>query len=182
LQPQMIIPGRHLPIEGTELIDACLARLHGAVDYVHRKTLEGMNAGVDIYTLMNEINLPAELRVGQGYGKVAWGVRTIWETYMGWFHLQSSTELYAVAPLEALSELVQLAGAQAACERAENLVASGQPVLAIYIAEAILRDEPDHAGAAKVMVLAHEALLAQGGDVSFWESGWLRSQAAKWRQ
>ena len=50
------------------------------------------------------------------------------------------------------------------------------------MAEAILQVEPDHVGAAKVMVVAHEALLAQGGDVSFWESGWLRSQAAKWRQ
>ena len=182
LQPQMIVPGRHLPIAGTELVDACLERLHGAVDYVHRKTLEGMNAGVDIYTLMNEINLPADLRVGEGYGKVAWGVRTIWETYMGWFHLQSSTELYAVAPVEAMSELVRVAGVEAVCERAATLVASGQPVLAIYMAEAILRVGPDHTGAAKVMVSAHEALLAQGGDVSFWESGWLRSQAAKWRQ
>ena len=96
--------------------------------------------------------------------------------------MQSSTELYAATPVEAMSELVQLVGAQAACERAANLAASGQPVLAIYIAEAILRDEPDYVGAAKVMVLAHEALLAQGGDVSFWESGWLRSQAEKWRQ
>lgn len=181
LHPRMIIPGRHLPIEGTELLDACLARLHGAVDFVHRKTLEGMNAGTDVFTLMKEIVLPPELRVGQGYGKVAWAVRTIWETYMGWFHLQSSTELYPVQSREATSELVQLVGVEAACDRAAVLAASGEPVLAIHIAEAILSIAPAHEGAAKVMVTAHEVLLATGGDVSFWESGWLRSQADKWR-
>ena len=180
LQVHMIIPGRHLPIQGAELIDACLARLHGAVDFVHRKTLEGMNAGIDVHTLMNDIVLPPELRVGQGYGKVSWGIRTIWETYMGWFHLQSSTELYAAQPIEAMGELVQLIGVDVACDRAESLVSTDQPVLAVHIAEAILCVEPNHERAAAVMVAAHQALLAQGGDVSFWESGWLRHQIVKW--
>ncbi|MFM8563472.1 MAG: alkyl sulfatase dimerization domain-containing protein [Acidimicrobiia bacterium] len=140
-----------------------------------------MNAGTDVFTLMKEIVLPPELRVGQGYGKVAWAVRTIWETYMGWFHLQSSTELYPVQSREATSELVQLVGVEAACDRSAVLATSGEPVLAIHIAEAILSIAPAHEGAAKVMVTAHEVLLATGGDVSFWESGWLRSQADKWR-
>jgi alkyl sulfatase BDS1-like metallo-beta-lactamase superfamily hydrolase len=139
-----------------------------------------MNAGIDVRTLMNEIVLPPELRVGQGYGKVAWGVRTIWETYMGWFHLQSSTELYAVQPIEAMGELVQLTGVDVACDRAESLVTTDQPVLAIHLAEAILRIDPEHRRAAAVMVAAHQALLVQGGYISFWESGWLRHQVTKW--
>ena len=180
LSVQTMIPGRHLPIEGVELIDASLERLYGAVDFVHRETLAGMNAGVDIYPLMQTINLPPELRVGQGYGKVAWGVRTIWETYMGWFHLQSSTELYPVTASAAIDELVLLAGVEESGARARDLAAAGQLVESIYIAEAILRLQPDHVEAAAVLVTAHEALLSAGGDISFWESGWLRNQISKW--
>ena len=180
LSVQTMIPGRHLPIEGVELIDASLERLYGAVDFVHRETLAGMNAGVDIYPLMQTINLPPELRVGQGYGKVAWGVRTIWETYMGWFHLQSSTELYPVTASAAIDELVLLAGVEESGARARDLAAAGQLVESIYIAEAILRLQPDHVEAAAVIVTAHEALLNAGGDISFWESGWLRNEISKW--
>ena len=101
LQPEMLVTGRHEPIVGAELIDASLARLHDAVDWVHRETLDGMNAGVDLWTLMREIELPSHLRVGQGYGKVSWAVRTIWETYVGWFKLGSTTELYPDRQLDA---------------------------------------------------------------------------------
>ena len=78
LQPEVLITGRGMPIVGRELIAACLGRLHDAVDYVHRETLAAMNAGKDLHTIMSEIELPPELRVGQGYGKVTWAARTIW--------------------------------------------------------------------------------------------------------
>ena len=118
LGPSMLVTGRYEPIVGRELIDAALARLHDAVDYVHNETLAAMNAGQDVATIMREMRLPESLRVGQGYGTVAWGVRTIWETYMGWFHLRSTTELYPLEPAAAFAELVELAGPDAVVERA----------------------------------------------------------------
>ena len=48
---------------------------------------------------MEQIELPPQLRVGQGYGKVSWAVRTLWESYVGWFRLASTTELYPTAPV-----------------------------------------------------------------------------------
>ena len=32
------------------------------------------------------------------------------------------------------------------------------------------------------MIDAHQALLDGGGDVSFWESGWLRHQLEHWQR
>lgn len=176
LRPAMLVTGRGAPVVGEELIDAALARLHGAVDYVHRETLAGMNSGADIVELMRTVTLPPELRVGQGYGKVAWGVRTIWESYMGWFQLHSTTELYPIRAGDAISELVAMLGDDAVAGRASALVGEGKPVEAIHLAEAVLARSSDHAGARAAMVAAHDALLADGGDVSFWESGWLRHQ------
>ncbi len=181
LRPAVLVTGRHQPIVGPELINAALARLHDAVDYVHRQTLSGINEGKDVVSLMREVHLPAELRVGQGYGTVAWGVRTIWETYVGWFRLTSSTELYPVEATGAFAELVDLAGPDAVVARARAKLAEGEPVVAIHLAEAVLRRQPESDRAAAVMVDAHRALLAAGGDVNFWESGWLRRQVEHWR-
>jgi glyoxylase-like metal-dependent hydrolase (beta-lactamase superfamily II) len=184
LEPSMLVTGRHDPIVGASLIDASLARLHDAVDHVHRQTLAGMNEGTDVLTLMREIRLPDELRVGQGYGTVAWGVRTIWESYMGWFHLRSTTELYPLEPSAATAELVDLAGPDAVVDRARDLLAAGDPVTAIHLTEAVLPRSAvtgtAPAGAIDLMVDAHRALLDGGGDVSFWENGWLRHQLDHW--
>ena len=48
---------------------------------------------------MREIKLPPELQVSEGHGKVSWGVRSIWEGYVGWFHMSSATEMYPLRDL-----------------------------------------------------------------------------------
>jgi alkyl sulfatase BDS1-like metallo-beta-lactamase superfamily hydrolase len=181
LRPDVLVTGRHEPIRGAELIDASLERLHGAVDYVHRRALEGFNAGVDVWTLMREIQLPRELRVGQGYGKVAWAVRTLWESYVGWFKLQSTSELYPDASGEALAELVAAAGTEASLARAEAALARGEAVVAIRLGEALAAAAPDEPRVRALLVDAHRHLLDHGGDVSFWENGWLRDQIERWQ-
>jgi glyoxylase-like metal-dependent hydrolase (beta-lactamase superfamily II) len=180
LRPEVLVTGRHEPIVGAELIDASLERMHGAVTYVHRRALEGFNAGVDVWTLMNEIKLPPELRVGEGYGKVAWAVRTLWETYVGWFKLQSTTELYPDSSGAALAELVDAAGADAALVRAEAALERGDAVLAIRLGEAVAAAAPDEPRVKTLMIGAHRYLLDHGGDVSFWENGWLQDQIKQW--
>jgi alkyl sulfatase BDS1-like metallo-beta-lactamase superfamily hydrolase len=183
LRPEVLVTGRYDPIVGAELIAASLERLHDAVSYVHDRALEGFNAGTDVWTLMREIRLPPELRVGQGYGKVSWAVRTLWEAYVGWFKLQSTTELYPDSAPAALAELVEAAGTDATMDRAQAALARGDAVLAIRLAEAVEAVEavaPDAPRLRAVMAGAHRYLLDHGGDVSFWEHGWLRAQLARW--
>lgn len=180
LRPEMLVTGRHEPIVGAELIEASLERLHDAVVYVHDRTLEGFNAGTDVWTLMNEIELPAELRVGQGYGKVSWAVRTFWEEYVGWFKLQATTELYPDSAPAALAELLTITGTDAALERAEAVLAAGDAVLAIRLGEAIATIDADNDRLRALMAAAHRHLLDNGGDVSFWENGWLRTEITRW--
>ncbi len=180
LQPEMLVTGRHDPIMGAELIDASLARLHDAVDWVHRATLDGMNSGADLERLMREIRLPSHLRVGQGYGKVSWAVRTIWETYVGWFKLRSTTELYPDQQVEARTVLTEALGVDNSLDRARQAFGRGDLVVAMLLAEGVLAVDPDHRGAALVMADAHQAMLDSGGDVNFWESGWLESERRRW--
>lgn len=179
LEPELLITGHFEPIAGKELIRACLDRLEAAVEFVHTETLKGMNAGKDIWSLMRDVQLPDHLYVGQGYGKVSWGVRTIWETYMGWFKGQSTSELYPTQPADIHADLVQLAGIDAVIARGRDKLAAGDCEAANLLAEAALRADSSHRGALQLSLDAHRALLERSGGGNFWEAGWLSTQIGK---
>ena len=174
LQPELLVTGHFEPIAGADRINAELTRLRDAIQHIHDQTVAGMNAGKDVRTLMREIALPPECEVGQGYGKVAWDVRAIWENYSGWFHHQSTTELYPVGFDAVAADVVELAGADALVRRARAHLAEGRPVHAIHLAELL---PPDHQGAREVLRDAHENLLADS--TNFWERAWLTRQIAR---
>lgn len=178
LAPEMLITGRFDPVVGADLIAQCLDRLDAAVDYVHRQTLEGMNAGKDIWTLMREIQLPPELYVGQGYGRVPWAVRTLWESYMGWFKAQATSELYPTQACEIHGDLVALAGIDAVVARGRERLQAGDMEGGELMAEAALAHDGDDRGALQLSLDCHLALLERSGAENFWETGWLRTRIA----
>jgi len=178
LSPRLVLYGRHEPIEGRERIREELLAIRNAVQYVHDRTVEAMNAGKDVFTAMREIRLPPELEVGEGYGKVDWDVRAIWENYMGWFHQRSTTELYPVPPDAVYPDLAELAGGpDAVAKRARETLEAGRAVEAIHLVEVALSVEPAHAEALRVGIDAHRALDARSEN--FWLSSWLRHQVEK---
>ena len=143
---------------------------------MHTRTLAGMNEGRDIFTLMREIELPAELYVGQGYGKVSWAVRTIWETYMGWFKARASSELYATQPVEVAADLVRLAGIDRVVELGRTSLANRDCERAMLLAEAALAHDARRRAALRLAIDANRALLERSGRSNFWETGWLETQ------
>jgi alkyl sulfatase BDS1-like metallo-beta-lactamase superfamily hydrolase len=180
LEPELLLVGHHDPVAGRERIRAELLRLRGAVAFVHDETVRGMNEGRDVWTLMRETALPPELEVGEGYGRVAWSVRAIWERYAGWFHHRSTTELYAVPPWSVYPDLVELAGGpDAVAKRAHEKLAGGAALEAIHLAEVALAAAPTHRGALEAGLAAHERLEAESEN--FWLTSWLRRQIATLR-
>lgn len=180
LDAELLLVGHHEPVRGREVIRRELERLRAAVLYVHDATVAGMNAGTDVHTLMREIVLPAELEVGEGYGKVSWSVRAIWEHYAGWFHHGSTTELYAVPARAVHPDLVELAGGpDALAARAARKLEKGAPEEAIHLAEIALAASPHHRGALEASLAAH--LRLESESVNFWLTSWLRRQIASLR-
>jgi alkyl sulfatase BDS1-like metallo-beta-lactamase superfamily hydrolase len=179
LGAEVLVTGRHLPIVGAELIDACLARMRGAVEHVHQQTLARINRHESPYEIMRGVSLPPQLRVGQGYGKVEWAARTIFEAYTGWFPRRSTADLYSADPADATSALAGLLDPDRVVALARDHLDDGDAATAIRLAEAVLAGA-EHRGAKELMLSAHEKLL-ETGDESFWESGWLRHQIARWR-
>jgi alkyl sulfatase BDS1-like metallo-beta-lactamase superfamily hydrolase len=175
LGAEMIIYGHHAPIVGAELIQTELDCLHDAILYVHDETVRGMNEGKDVHSLMREIELPSEFEVGQGYGKVSWSIRAIWEHYAGWFHHRSTTELYSVPRSSIDRDLLDLAGGPASLvDRAKQKVATGRLEEAIHLLDIVLSEYPEQSDALSTAIDAHERLLA--ASENFWLSSWLRHQ------
>jgi alkyl sulfatase BDS1-like metallo-beta-lactamase superfamily hydrolase len=187
LQPEILCTGHFDPITGRDVIRAELTRLRDAVQYVHDATVAGMNDGKDVFTLMHEVRLPPELAVGEGYGRVSWGVRSIWEGYAGWFHARSTTELYASPPETVWPEIVTMAGGpDAVAAAAQRRVVAGDGLGAVQLSELALAAEPEHQGALEAFAAAHELLLAEHLAApeevrNFWLVGWLRHQIASVR-
>lgn len=174
LDAEMLLVGHFEPVVGRALIRTELLRMRGAVLYVHDAVVAAMNAGRDVYQAMREIALPPELEVGEGYGKVAWSARAIWETYQGWFHARSTTELYPVPPASVHRELCTLAGGPDAVAAAAARRAEAAPVEALHLAEVALAADPRHRGATEASLAAHRALLA--ASANFWETRWLENE------
>ena len=128
---------------------------------------------------MRSVELPPELRVGQGYGKVSWAARTIFEEYTGWFQRRSSADLYGVDPALATAALAKELGAEAVLRKANLAFESGDIPTALRLAEAVLAHE-DHLEAKQLMATLHEKLLETGSE-SFWEHGWLKAEAERWK-
>lgn len=175
LGAEIILYGHHGPVEGKDVIAAELTALRDAILYVHDETVKGMNEGQDLHTLMTDVQLPPELEVGQGYGKVSWSVRAIWENYAGWFKHESTTELYATPRSAIHEDLVELAGGpQAIVARAQQKLDEDKPLEALHLLDIVLPAQRRDSSAVAAAIAAHESL--QEDSENFWLSSWLNKQ------
>jgi glyoxylase-like metal-dependent hydrolase (beta-lactamase superfamily II) len=179
LAPEVLITGHGDPIRGSAVIADALARLRDATQWLHDRTVEGMNAGRDLHALMREISPPPELALGEGHGTVRWNVRGIWEEYTGWFRYESTTELYAIPPRAVARDWLDLAGgADAIAERASTHLAAGRALEALHLTDVVLSAQPGHAAALRVDLGAHELLLERSGRRNLSETRWLETRIA----
>jgi len=177
LGAELLITGHGDPIRGAGKIRAALDKMHAAVSYVNEATIAGMNAGKDVQTLMREIKLPEDLKIGEFHGKVSWAVRAIWEEYSGWFHYDSTTSLYGVPRSSINADLVELTGgAGALAGRARQKLGEGRPLEAIHLLDIALGAQPAHTEALTVKKAALERLLQESGGTNLSETMWLKSE------
>jgi alkyl sulfatase BDS1-like metallo-beta-lactamase superfamily hydrolase len=172
LRPERLVTGHFDPIEGVDRIEEELTAMRDSMQWVHDRTVDGMNAGTDVHTLMRDVVVPERFDVGEGYGKTSWNVRAIWETYAGWFHHRSTTELYPVPPSAVSGDVVAAAGADALVAAARAHLDAGRPVEALHLTDLVLAAEPASPPARSLAAAASRALLESSSN--FWESAWLR--------
>jgi glyoxylase-like metal-dependent hydrolase (beta-lactamase superfamily II) len=176
LRPEALVNG-HDVVRGAEQIRDTLTKVRDATVYLRDRTIEGMNAGGDLWTLMREVTLPAHLALPQVHGKVPWIVRAIWEEHVGWFRYESTTELYDVPPSAVWQDVVELAGGTSSLvERAQQHAQHGRPLHALHLTDMVLAHSPGDPAATRVKHAALEQLLAASGGENFSEVQWLERE------
>ena len=174
----MLAPSHLRPIVGRANVKQALVNLREAVRHVHDETVAGMNAGKDLWTLMQEIELPPELGIDQSHGSVEWSVRAIWDGYLGWFRYDSTTELYAVPPSSVHDDLAELAGGTGKrVARAREHFEGERPLEALHLLDISLNVRPEDRQALALRLEVLRVLLSQAGE-NFSRQGWLRHRIA----
>ena len=171
LKPDIVLPSHGQPVVGGGEVTRRLTKSRDAIQYVHDEVVKGMNAGKDVYTLMKEIKLPANLDVGESYGKLIWSIRGIYEGYVGWFDLNPAT-MYELPASAVYADVVKLAGgpeavARLAMERAE----AGRAVEALHLSDIALAADGGNRKALEARLRALETLRERCRNTN--ERGWL---------
>jgi alkyl sulfatase BDS1-like metallo-beta-lactamase superfamily hydrolase len=176
LDPETLVNG-HDVFRGADEILSTMTKVRDATAYLRDRTIDGMNSGVDLWTLMRHVTLPPELALPQVHGKVPWIVRTIWEEHVGWFRYESTTELYDVPPSAVWSDVVDLVGGTAPItERADGHAKAGRALQALHLTDIVLAHAPDDTDALNVKRVALDQLLAASGRENHSEVQWLEQE------
>lgn len=171
LKPEVVLPGHGQPIYGNQEITRRLTRFRDAIQYVHDEVVKGMNSGKDVYTLMQEIKLPASYDLTESFGKVSWSVRGIYDGYAGWFD-QNPTSMYDLPPSAVYPDLVKLAGGpEGVVKLAQEKLNAGHPVETLRLTDVVLTTDPNNKDALRARLKALEVL--QDRSENYVESGWL---------
>lgn len=157
-QPSVLVPSHTKPIKGRAEIDLTLANYARAIRYVHDETVKGINAGLTLEQMRQQIRLPEELArlpyLKPAYGRVEWSVNGIYRKYTGWYdfnptHLNpGSVSTFHQALLEASGGSANLV------KRSQRALRDNQPQLALEITDVILDTEPNNREAQVVRVKA----------------------------
>lgn len=138
-EPELMLPAHGLPIAGKERIARVLDEIASALEYLVKSTVEMMNAGETLNTIIHSVKIP-EATLGKPYLRPLYDepefvVRNIWRQFGGWW--DGAPSRLKPATDESLSvELATLAGgAEVLMARAKDLAASGDLRLACHLAD-----------------------------------------------
>lgn len=134
LNATSLVPGHTLPVLGKKDVKQMLSDYRDAVRFVHDKTVEGMNKGLTPDQLVEYVKLPKHLAkkdyLQPFYGNIEFGVRSIFNFYLGWFD-GNPTNLFRLTPREEAIRITKLAGGK------DKLMAAAR--------EALKKDDPQWA-------------------------------------
>lgn len=158
-----LVPGHTLPVLGEKDVRQVLTDYRDAVQFVHDKTVEGMNKGLTPDQLVEYVKLPEHLAdkdyLQPFYGNVEFGVRSVFNFYLGWFD-GNPTNLFRLTPKEEAERMAQLAGGK------DKLLAAAKEALqnddsqwAAQLADCLIALDPT---AKELKLLKADALTALG--------------------
>lgn len=142
-----LVGGHTLPVIGEDAVREIVTDYRDAVKFVHDKTVEGMNKGLTPDQLVEYVELPEHLAgkdyLQPFYGHLEWGVRSVFNGYLGWFD-GNPTNLFRLAPKAEAERMARLAGgADKLTAAANSALESSDPQWAAQLADYLITLEPE---------------------------------------
>lgn len=164
LDAEHLVPGHGTPLAGRDTIRETLLAYADAIQYVHDQTLRGVAAGAGPEQLAARIRLPAHLAshpwLQEHYGRVDWGVRTVYAAHFGFFDGDAAS-LFSLDPATRAERIARLAGGPDALANAmREALAEDDRRWALELAGTLLALDPEHLEARAVRVATLERLAA----------------------
>ncbi len=149
-----LVGGHTDPVLGASEVAQVLGDYRDAVRFVHDKTVEGMNKGLTPDELVEYVQLPERLAgkdyLQPFYGHPEWGVRSVFNGYLGWFD-GNPTNLFRLSPKSEAERVVKLAGGTAALlESARAALATQDNQWAAQLADYLLAIDKDDSDAKRI--------------------------------
>jgi|TARA_B100001964_G_scaffold79326_1_gene89637 alkyl sulfatase BDS1-like metallo-beta-lactamase superfamily hydrolase len=148
---ERVFPAHGLPIVGRQRVELVLGDLAEALEHLSGRTLDLMNEGATLDTIIHEVTVPEHLLdrpwLAPQYDEPEFVVRNVYRQFGGWWDGNAAN--LKPAPESALaSEVVALAGSvEVLVDRACELAEAGELRLACHLVEMATAAEPHHEGA-----------------------------------
>lgn len=149
-----LVGGHTNPILGAAEVKQVLTDYRDAVQFIHHKTVEGINKGLTPDELVEYVQLPDRLAskdyLQPFYGHPDWGVRTVFNGYLGWFD-GNATNLFPLPPRAEAERMVELVGGKNnLLQAARDALADDDAQWAAQLADHLLAINANHQEARQI--------------------------------
>jgi alkyl sulfatase BDS1-like metallo-beta-lactamase superfamily hydrolase len=183
LDPEFLVPGHGLPIDGRETIKEVLANYRDAILHVHKIALDAVQQFKPIDVVVAQATLPPQLAslpyLEQSYGSVPYSVRSIYESYIGWFD-GDPVNLFPLSRKALGAEVLAIAGsADKILRQADEAQKEGRHQAVLELCEMVLASDPKNRTARLMKI---DALLALSKLTANFPTATYYDTFAKWEQ
>ncbi|XOV84851.1 MAG: alkyl sulfatase dimerization domain-containing protein [bacterium] len=157
LAPELLLPGHGFPIFGRERVHQALADTADLLDNIEDQVVDGMNQGLSLDALYQQIELPETLMqkpyLQPIYDDAHFLIRMIWRRYGGWWDGEYDTLLPASKAEQAATWIDLAGGIDAVITRAVEKL-EHNPAIAAHLIETAYHAQPEndavHAARARI--------------------------------
>lgn len=162
---EYLVPGHTRPLTGKAQVNRSLQNYSSAILSVYRQTIDCMNNGYTLQQTVDHVKLPDSLvnqaNLQEFYGSVAWGVRSIYFHYVGWFD-GNPTNLYPLSSRQEAKNMIELAGGEKKImNRIEKAINEGNYQWGLQLADYLLQTEYEKAKVTEAKIELLRALAVQ---------------------
>jgi alkyl sulfatase BDS1-like metallo-beta-lactamase superfamily hydrolase len=177
LEPEHLVGSHSHSVSGKDQVRDVLTAYRDAIAHIWTESVRAIDAGVPVHVAARTITLPPHLRdhpwLGEVYGTYNWGVRAVYDRLTGWYDFTPAS----VNPLPREHRdraLVEVAGADAICERAAAALGADDYQLTLELTDVVLAADPFHRRANELQIEACAGLRrisTSANEKGFFHSG-----------